>query len=220
MIRAKLRLLSLVCMVPVFTGCPAPIGHTVWTSSPLAGHVEWADGTPVADAEVVAASGETGGPCGGPLARGRTDAAGSFSLPATGHHYSTTWIVPGLDIVRPWYRLCVSVNGALREGYVGAGAFGGNIDADTIPTDSVTCIAWELEARPQLSCAGRTGRTFVSGGQWSRDSAGHDVGFYRAFLLYKPTEIVRGKKTHLWDRPYVYLQWLRARSTGVQHDVV
>lgn len=220
MARRLPALVSALALALVVAGCPAPIGHTVWRSSPIAGRIEWADGRPVADAEVVSASGYEDGPCGAPLAHGRTDAAGYFSLPANAEHYSTTWIVPGLDILQPSYRLCVSVNGALHEAYTGAGAYGGDVDRDTLPADSVSCVVWELAAIPQVSCAGRMRREMVSGGRWKLDSAGRDSGSYRAFLVYRPTEIVRGKKTHLWNRPYVYLQWLRPRSTGTQHDIV
>src|SRR5436189_267994 len=75
-------------------------------------------------------------------------------------------------------------------------------------TDSVACIAWELDAKVRVSCAGRAGRSVVAGGHWVDDSTGRE-GFYRVFLTEEPTRVKGYKKDAPQERPYVYVQWLR-----------
>ena len=206
----------LLATVLIVAGCPAPIPRTEITSAPVVGTLEWADGAPIAGADIVVSTESEWGkpPCGTAALRTRSDDSGAFALPGTEKHYSTTWFVPGLDIVPPSYLVCASVGGVLRVAYSSYGALG----SATHP-DSVACVAWELDAKIRLNCGGRAGRDFVTGGQWVDDSTGHE-GFYRILLADEPKRPKGSKKKPLFDQPYVYVQWLRPVADGTRHEVV
>ena len=204
---------ALAAAVLIVAGCPAPIPRTEITSVPVVGTIRWADGTPLAGADVVVST-VWDKACGDAAAHGRTDDAGAFALPGTQKHYTVTWIFPG-DLAAPRYRVCAAVRDTLRLAYTG------NVTYDrAAKPDSLDCVAWELDAKLRLSCAGRGGeRGLIAGGRWLDDSTGHE-GTYRVFLTEEPTHVKGYKKNARVDRPYVYVQWLRPREDSSRYEVV
>jgi hypothetical protein len=138
-------------LAEVALGCPAPVSHTTTYVAPVRGSVIGLDGAPSADTRVVAAGIETAGqPCTHVLAETRTDAKGTFEIPAIRKTYRVTWIVPGLDVIEPRYLLCVSVADTLRPAFAGSGSLNGSVD-----TESLGCIEWVWRDVTRVSCDSR-----------------------------------------------------------------
>lgn len=184
------------------TACPIPGNFTDTTSSPLVGRLRGADGRPVPDVEVAVSTEWGDDACEKPAHRARTDATGSFQLPATQRHYKVVWVIPNLDIVAPRFWLCAAPSDTLRRAYQGYGS-----RTDSAATDTIECIAWEWESRARVSCNGRGGQAIVTGGNWTDSASGRD-GLYRLLLTEEPTQVKGYQKDAPQDRPYVYVQWV------------
>jgi hypothetical protein len=194
--------------VLILAACPLPIPRTEATSAPVVGRILREDGSPASGLDVGIATEWRGGPTCPRLAlRMRTDATGSFRFAGTEKTYSTTWFVPNLDRGVPTFRLCAGVGDTLRRAYAGYGSL-----YDAPETDSLSCVAWELDAGLRVSCTGRARRDVVAGGRWTE---GTEVveGYFRLFFIAEPTRV----KGHdrLQERPHVYVQWVEPQSPRV-----
>ena len=207
------RVIVLTVCAPFLTACPLPIARTEATSAPVVGSVAWADGRPAAGLEVAVSTGWNDDRCGEPALRTRTDAAGRFQLPGTEKRYRTTWFVPNLDVAAPRFRLCAGVGDTLRQAYTGYGAIGGVADPD-----SVSCVVWEWEGAPRVSCAGHAEHAVVTGGRWGDEAGERGAGFYRLFLTEEPARVRGYRKDRPQDRPFVYVQWVEPRPDPARAD--
>ena len=118
--RTLTPLATVACTI-VLAACPLPIARTEATSAPVVGTIVWADGTPESELDVAASTGWGESACNQVVARSRTTGSGAFELPGTEKHYSTTWVVPNLDLVAPSFHLCAGVGDTLRRAYRGRG---------------------------------------------------------------------------------------------------
>lgn len=178
--------------------CPVPYPRTEAASSPVVGRVLAADGSPLRGAEVAVSTEWSDRPCARTVVSSRTDATGSFALPGSQRHYKMMWFIPNLDVGRPSFRLCVAFGDTLRPAYQGYGSL-----AETAPTDTVSCVAWEWDAVPRVSCNGYSRQAVVTGGQWKAPS-GRD-GFFRLFLVDQ-------------DRPLAFAQWVEPLEAADRSD--
>lgn len=205
--------LLLLAGAPLLTGCPLPIAGTVTKSAPVVGRVIRADGRPAAGLDVALSTDLHDSDCGKVALRARTDTSGVFQFPKLERHYSTTWVVPNLDLATPQFSVCATVGGTQRAAYTGYGSLGASSRADTI-----ACVLWEFADTARVSCAGRSQRRFVTGGHWVDTSGAGAKGFYRIFLTEQPTAIPGSKKNRVWDRPYLYVQWVESRRDATPGD--
>jgi hypothetical protein len=197
-----------VALAPLLAACPLPIAHTEATSAPVVGRLVRDDGRPIAGADVAITTQWGDGACAKPALRTTTDSAGAFHLAGTEKTYKVAWIVPNLDRLPPSFLLCTGVGDTLRAAYVGSGS----LRAPAEP-DSVSCVAWELEGRPRVTCSGRVGAAVVTGGQWTEPSDGRTAsGFYRLFFTAERTR-VKGYEIPM-PRPFVYVQWVEDRRAA------
>jgi len=205
--RTLTPLATIACALAL-AACPLPVARTEATSAPIVGTIMWADGTPASGLEVGVSTDWDDAPCTRPAVHSRTDQSGAFQLPGTEKRYSTTWFIPNLDVGAPSFHLCAAVGDTLRRAYRGRGSLSPTAQADT-----VTCIAWEWNASPRVSCVGRAERGVVTGGAWA-DSTGGGAGFYRLFLTEEPTRVKGYDKDKPQDRPHAYVQWLEPSAPG------
>ena len=197
-----------IAALPVLLGCPVPHARTEASSSPVVGRVLRADGAPLAGLMVAVVTGWEEDPCKRPALEAQTDASGQFAFVGTQEHFQTTWVVPNLHRLAPRFRLCVEAAGVLQPAYTGVGSL-----TETAEPDTVTCLAWEWESRPRVTCTGRAERSIVEGGQWV-DSAGTG-GFYRVIRVDEPTRVRGYDADRPQERPHVYVQWIETTSTSL-----
>ena len=203
---------ALALATPLLAACPLPVARTEALSAPVIGHVAWADGRPLRDAEVIVAE-MNEERCGRVEVGARTNAAGRFMLESVQRHHDVTWFIPNLDRIAPAYRVCVAVDDTLRPAYVGRGALHESARADT-----VSCIVWEWEARPRVSCAGGATRDVVTGGRW-RDGLGTGgAGSYRLFLHEERVRLKRYDKDKPQLAPHAWVQWLEPLADTLGAD--
>jgi hypothetical protein len=188
----------------VLAGCPLPIARTETAAAPVVGRMVWADGTPASGVEVAVVTKYGDKPCTTPELHAQTDASGTFHFPIIEKHYSTTWFVPNLDRIAPRFRLCAAVRDTMRAAYRGSGSL-----YDGAPIDSVSCVVWEWQASPRVSCNGEVEHAIVTGGHWTEGNA---EGVYRLFLTQELTHPKGYDKNYRDERPYVYVQWLEPTS--------
>lgn len=212
----KHRALTLLLLAgaPLLSGCPLPIAGTVTQSAPVVGRVNWADGRPASGLDVALATGWSDTECDKVALRARTDSAGIFQFPKIERHYSTTWVVPNLDRATPRFSLCANVGGTQRAAYAGYGSLREGIRPDTI-----ACVIWEFADTARINCAGRSQRRFVTGGHWVDTSGAGAEGFYRILLTEQPTVIPGSKKHRVWNRPYLYVQWVESRREATAAEI-
>ena len=192
-------------------GCPAPIGHTTTYMPPVRGSILSLDGAPAAFTRVVAAAVSFGDkPCSRVLAETRTDANGRFEMAAVQKTYRTTWIVPGLDVARPMYLVCVSVVDTLRPAFAGWGSLNGSFDT----VDSLGCIEWEWRYITRVNCDSRKENDVVSGGRWTD---GDSSGYFRLIVAGDTGPM---NYTGLIMRPRAYVQWVAGSSGGRLQPVI
>lgn len=183
-------------------GCPAPISHTTTYMPPVRGSILDLDGAPAAFTRVIAASVSPGEkPCSRVLSETRTDANGRFEMAAVQQTYRTTWIVPGLDIARPMYLVCVSVADTLRPGFAGWGSLNGSFDT----VDSLGCVEWVWRDLTRVNCDSRRENDVVTGGRWTD---GDSSGYFRLIVAGDAGPMFF---TGVVTRPHVYVQWVRGR---------
>lgn len=206
-----LRFLVLAC-APLLTGCPLPVAHTETPSPRVIGSISFADGRPAAAIDIALSGyGDVG--CTHAALRTRSDSAGHFVFAPRTTYHKVTWIIPNLDVMPPSFQLCATVHDTTVHAYRGSGSL-----TDSARTDSITCIAWEWQQRPRVSCTGRQEHGFITGGHWTTADPSSAGGFYRLYLTEEPTVVKGYKKDHPQDRPYVYVQWVEPRPRNVTDD--
>lgn len=178
-------------------------------SLPVVGQLAWADGRPVSDAEVAVSIGWTDRSCEAASVRTRTDRAGHFELPGIQRGYGVTVIIPGFDRAAPIFRLCAEAGGSLYSAYEHRGRL-----SDTTPPDTVTCIVWELEGQPRVSCAGQAERAVVTGGHWVDEAGDGREGVYRLLRTQEPTPVSGDRGGVPQEQPHVYVQWVEIGSAS------
>ncbi|GLC24611.1 hypothetical protein rosag_11240 [Roseisolibacter agri] len=204
---ARPAALLALALTPCVTACPTPISRTEVRAVAVVGRFVREDGTPVPGTAVAVSTERGDSTCARGGARAVTDASGGFALSTLERrHYRVTWIVPGLDLARPGYVLCLAPSGDTlpRRAYSGDAASRGPAKRDTI-----ACVEWTWHGRKRVTCAGEAVPAIITGGRWT---SGEVVGFYRVLLALEQMR-VPGYRVPV-PRIHAYVQWVEPGETG------
>ena len=200
-------MLLALALTPCITACPAPIARTEVRAAAVVGRFVREDGTPVHGAAVAVSAVGGDSACARTGARAVTDATGGFALSTLERRqYRVTWIVPGLDLARPRYVVCLAPTGDTlpRRAYSGYAW-----SRDAALRDTIACVEWTWQDRPRVTCAGEAEPAIATGGRWT---SGDAAGFYRV-LLAKEAMRVPGYRVPM-PRIHAYVQWVEAGAAG------
>lgn len=174
--RSRLAMLLIVAT----TGCiPLPIRHTELVTAEVTGTVREADGAPAAGIPVAVTASAGDMTCAKASARGITDSAGRFHLPAVHERKRILWFGLMENFGATLYRFCAGGTAAVRPPSAAAAVASTNIKG-WIRGDSLDCIAWTLRASARVSCNGPINQHGMSTfGAWGD---ARDSGSYRLLL--------------------------------------
>lgn len=181
--RVRVRL-AILCLIGAL-GCPLPVRHTELVTAKVTGIVRETDGTPAVGIPVAVTPSEGDVACAAPSARGVTDSAGQFHLPAVHEQKRILWFGPMERFGATWYRFCVGgPTSTLPQ--QGAAMTSTHITG-WVRGDTLDCIRWTLRERAHVSCNGPMNQHgMFTFGAW-RDA--RDSGYYR---LLRADEDTRG----------------------------
>jgi len=174
--------LAILCLIGTL-GCPLPVRHTELVTAKVTGIVRDADGTPAAGITVAVTPSEGDVACATPSARGVTDSAGRFLLPAVHEEKRILWFAPMENFGATWYRFCAG-GPASAPAQQGAAMTSTGI-MGWVWGDTLDCIRWTLRDRARVSCNGPMNQHgMFTFGAW-RDA--RDSGYYRLLLADEDT---------------------------------
>src|SRR5690348_2229089 len=97
--------LAIACLIGTL-GCPIPVRHTEFVSANVTGIIREVDGTPAVGVPVAVTPSVDDVACATPSARGVTDSAGRFHLPAVSEQKDVYWFTPLEHFGATQYRFC------------------------------------------------------------------------------------------------------------------
>jgi hypothetical protein len=155
-------------------GCPIPVRHEELVTTKVTGIVREVDGTPAAGIPVAVTPSWGDVACTDPSARGVTDSAGRFHLPAVHEQKRIFWFTPIENFGSVSYRFCAG--GLAASPRQGAAMTSTRMDG-WARGDTLDCIRWTLHERTRVSC----NRPMIQYGTFTfgawRDA--RDSGYYR-----------------------------------------
>lgn len=176
--------LTIVCLTAAI-GCPIPVRHTELVTAQVTGIVRESDGTPVPGIPVAVTRSEGDIACMTPSARGVTDSAGRFHLPAVHEQKRIFWFAPIENFGATWYRFCAGGLSTAAPQQVAAMA--STHMMGWARGDTLECFQWTLRDSARVSC----NRPMLQYGTFTfgawRDA--RDSGYYR---LLRADEDTRG----------------------------
>jgi hypothetical protein len=181
---AARSVLAIVCLTAAI-GCPIPARHTELVTPQVTGIVRDSDGTSAAGIPVAVSPSDGDLACMTPSARGVTDSAGRFQLPAVHEEKRVFWFTPLEHFGTTSYRFCVG--GAPTTTTQQVAAMASTRMMGWARGDTLECFHWTLRDSARVSC----NRPMIqyaefTFGAW-RDA--RDSGYYR---LLRADEDTRG----------------------------
>jgi hypothetical protein len=178
-VKACRRVALAILLVGMSACLPLPIPHNQLVSIPVQGVVRRQDGTPASRVRIGVTADERDEGCTRHGARGVTDSAGRFRLPAVRERQRVLWLTMFENFGMATYWFCADGSST------GSSSKASRISSRTHVTgwvrgDTLSCITWELDGVPRVTCNGSINqRPIVTDGRWSH---GRDSGTYRLLL--------------------------------------
>ncbi|HEX2076884.1 MAG TPA: hypothetical protein VHG08_04220 [Longimicrobium sp.] len=206
MIRRRIAALAAFALALGAGGCIfLPIPYTEGAAPPLSGEYQRSDGTPGVGVLVALSVADSDSLCARPAARSTVGEGGRFELPRTPVRRRGILLFPPFEHFWNTYWICA---GAAETALLPAFEGQGWLDMDA-PPETLSCLEWEWQGRPRVTCSGPRESTLAMGGRWSVGGAG---GSYRLIRVEEPVR-APGYRIPV-ARPRVYLQWVEESAGG------
>ena len=213
-----MRWIAVAVLALLLSACVVPVNIIEPASPPLTGILYRSDGAPAAGARVALSNHPEDPDCSRPFARAITDTGGRFAFDPTTRRVRWILLVPPVERFFNAYNLCAArTDTALMFAYEGLVPLRSR---GVQQRDSLSCIEWWWESRPNITCRGEYERDALqTGGSWTD---GASSGWYRVIVArHRNARVVRRR---LWrgvetEPPQVFVQWIQ-RTPDASRDSV
>lgn len=181
-----------------------PIPYTEGAAPPLSGEYRRSDGTPGVGVHVALSVAGSDSTCARPAARSTIGEGGGFELPRTPVRRRGILLFPPFERFWNTYWICAgAAEAALLPAYEGQGSL--EMDA---PPVTLSCLEWEWQGRPRVTCGAPRDGVLAMGGRWSGGGTG-------SYCLIRVEDPVRAPGYRIpVARPRVYVQWVEESAGG------